>query len=105
MPATESNYRDVKKVHVFFAVSCVLMLFTTVWMMASDQAREWMGYQRTFEKLQTQKQEAAIQSIEKSPQFQTSKEELTARRDATKEQLKSIQPEIDHLTSELAETD
>ena len=69
MPATESNYRDVKKVHVVFAISAVIMLLTTLWMMAADQAREWTGYQRSFEKLQTQKQIAAINSIETSPQI------------------------------------
>jgi cytochrome c551/c552 len=105
MPATESNYRDVKKVHVFFAVSCVIMLFTTVWMMAADQAREWMGYQRTFEKLQTQKQVVAINAIEKSPQFETSQAELDAKKDAAKKHLESIKPDVDQATRDLAEAD
>ncbi len=105
MPATESNYRDVKKVHVVFAVSAVIMLLTTLWMMAADQAREWTGYQRSFEKLQTQKQIAAINSIEKSPQYETSKEELDAKKKAAKEHLESIKPQVDAADKKLAEAD
>src|SRR5580704_16774864 len=105
MPATESNFRDVKKVHVVFAVTAVIMMLTTLWMMAADQAREWTGYQRSFEKLQSQKQIAAINSIEKSPQYETSKEELNAKKETAEAHLKTIQPDVDAAKSNFAQAD
>ncbi len=107
MPATESNFRDVKKVHVVFAVSSVVMLLTTLWMMAADQDREWTGYQRKFEDLQTQKQLAAIQGIESSPQYKTSEEELKAKKKAAEAKLKdaSERPKVDKANKDLAAAD
>src|SRR5271154_6479838 len=105
MPATESNYRDVKKVHVVFAVTAVIMLLTTLWMMAADQAREWTGDQRSFEKLQSQKQIAAINSIDTNPQYKTSKEERDAKKEAAEAHLKTIQPDVDAANSRFDEAD
>jgi mono/diheme cytochrome c family protein len=105
MPATESNYRDVKAVHVVFAVSSIVLLLTTLWMMGADQAREWTGYQRKFEDLQTRKQLAAINAIKTSPQYETSESELKAKKEAAQKQLDSIQPEVDKANGELAEAD
>jgi len=107
MPATESNFRDVKRVHVVFAVSSVLLLLTTLWMMQADQAREWTGYQRKFEELQTQKQRAAINAIESSPQFKTSEDDLNAKKKAAQAQLKdaSEQPKVEQANSDFAKAD
>lgn len=105
MPATESNFRDVKKVHVVFAVTSILLLFTTLWMMEADQAREWTGYQRKFEDLQTRKQLAAKNAIETSPQYKTSESDLTAKKESAQKQLESIQPEVDKANKEFAEAD
>jgi len=105
MPATESNYRDVKKVHVVFAVSSVLLLLTTLWMMQADQAREWMGYQRQFEELQTQKQRAGINEIETSPQYKTSEADLQAKKKAAQAQLDTEQPKVDQANRDFAEAD
>jgi len=105
MPATESNFRDVKKVHVVFAVTSIILLFTTLWMMEADQAREWTGYQRKFEDLQTRKQLAAKNAIETSPQYKTSESDLTAKKESAQKQLESIQPEVDKANKEFAEAD
>jgi mono/diheme cytochrome c family protein len=105
MPATEEYSRDVKKVHVVFAVTSIALLAVTVWMLSADHAREWHGYQRTFDDVQTAKQKLAINDIQKSPQYETSKEELQAKLKAADENLKSIAPEIDRLKKELAEAE
>lgn len=102
MPATESYLRDVKRVHVVFALCAIVLFVVTIWMMESDHRREWTGYQRTFEDVQTRKQLAGIQSIEKSPQYETSKEELLAKQKAATEHLQSIEPELDKVKAELA---
>src|ERR1700730_10471952 len=107
MPATDSNFRDVKRVHVVFAVSSVLLLLTTLWMMQADQAREWTGYQRKFEELQTQKQLAAINAIETSPQFKTSEADLIAKKKAADAQLNdaSERPKVEQAESDFAKAD
>lgn len=46
MPATENVWRNLKKMHVVFAVSAVALLFVTIWMMIRDFDDEWRGYQR-----------------------------------------------------------
>ncbi len=46
MPATEQTWRDSKLMHVVFGVSSLLMLLTTIWMLAADHRREWKDFQR-----------------------------------------------------------
>ena len=53
MPATEQTWRDTGRLHVIFGISSVLMLVTTVWMLAVDHRREWKHYQRTFRDVET----------------------------------------------------
>ncbi|MDA1052017.1 MAG: hypothetical protein O3C40_16245 [Planctomycetota bacterium] len=47
MPATEQTWRNTKLLHKIFAVSGVVMLATTIWVLAKDHARPWKPYQRT----------------------------------------------------------
>ena len=105
MPATESNFRDVKKVHVVFALTSIILLFTTLWMMGADQAREWTGYQRKFDDLQTRKQLAAVTAIKDSPQYETSKADIDAKKESAQKQLATIQPQVDEANKEFAEAD
>ena len=48
MPANEQTWRNPRLIHTVFAVSSVLMLLTTIWMMADDHNRPWKDYQRRF---------------------------------------------------------
>jgi cytochrome c2 len=45
MPANEQTWRDQKKLHIFFAVSTLIMGIATIWMMAADHMREWKSWQ------------------------------------------------------------
>src|SRR5262245_49042552 len=45
MPANEQTWRDQKKMHIFFAVSALIMGIATIWMMAADHMREWKDWQ------------------------------------------------------------
>jgi cytochrome c2 len=105
MPATESYSRDVKKVHVVFAVSAIVMLAVTIWMMEWDHLREWRGYERTFEDIQTKKQLAAINSIEQSLQYQKSAAKLETEQKDAAQVLQSKRSEIDRLKKELADAE
>ncbi|MFM8578716.1 MAG: PDZ domain-containing protein [Planctomycetaceae bacterium] len=53
MPATEQTWRDMKALHVVFGVSSILLLVTTVAMLAADHSRPWKVYQRGFRDLET----------------------------------------------------
>jgi cytochrome c2 len=48
MAATDQFYRHQKTLDIVFAVSCVLMLVSVVWMFAADYNREFKHVQREF---------------------------------------------------------
>src|SRR5436190_7603314 len=53
MPATESTWRSLKRMHVVFGIASLAMLFTTIWMLADDHNRSWKNYQRKFRDIET----------------------------------------------------
>ena len=64
MPATEQTWRDLKKMHLWFGITAVLMLLGTIWMLAADHMRSWKEYQREFRKVQAWTTAARIQDLE-----------------------------------------
>ena len=48
MAATDQHYRNQKTLDIVFAVSCVLMLISTIWMLVQDYNREYKAIQREF---------------------------------------------------------
>jgi mono/diheme cytochrome c family protein/cbb3-type cytochrome oxidase cytochrome c subunit len=46
--ATDQNYRRQKTLDIVFALSCILMLVSIIWMYAQDQYRDWKVEQREF---------------------------------------------------------
>src|SRR5262249_27175236 len=48
MAATDQTYRSQRMLDIVFAVSCVLMLVSVVWMFAQDYYRPWKVEQRDF---------------------------------------------------------
>jgi cytochrome c2 len=48
MAATDQNYRNRKMLDIVFAVTCVLMLVTIIWMFFQDYNREFKHVQRKF---------------------------------------------------------
>jgi mono/diheme cytochrome c family protein len=48
MAATDQPYRSRKALDVVFAVSCVLMLLSVLWMFMDDYNKQWKVEQRTF---------------------------------------------------------
>jgi cytochrome c551/c552 len=61
MPATEQTWRDLKILHVVFAVAALALLATTVAMLAADHDRPWKRYARGFRDLETWSAEARIE--------------------------------------------
>ena len=53
MAATDKPFRSQKALDVVFAVSCILMLVSVIWMFVQDYARDWKGDQRNFRDVET----------------------------------------------------
>lgn len=75
MPATEHFFRNQNKMHTVFAVSCVLLLVGTVWMMVQDQTDEWRAYQRTTYKLSAAAKARDIDAL-RTPEYVAMAEKL-----------------------------
>ena len=59
MPATDSFFRDLKKTHVVFAGSSLLLLFTTLWMLHDDHNDEWRTWQQKWDMLESARLQTA----------------------------------------------
>ncbi len=45
MPATEQTWRNQRVMHIIFGVSALVMMISTLWMLAKDHNREWKRWQ------------------------------------------------------------
>ena len=61
MPATEQTWRDLKILHVVFALTAIALLVATVAMLAADHDRPWKQYARGFRDLETWSAAARIE--------------------------------------------
>ena len=48
MAATDASYRNIKTLHIVFAVSSILTLLATIGMFSEDYFREWKIEQRVY---------------------------------------------------------
>ncbi|MEE9601849.1 MAG: hypothetical protein V3V75_00985 [Thermoguttaceae bacterium] len=48
MSVDEKSYYNIKRLHVVFAASSLMLLAVTVWMLVADHRRQWKGYQQTY---------------------------------------------------------
>jgi cytochrome c2 len=60
MPADDSFFRNLKRMHVVFAVSCVALLLVTFWMLAADHRDEWRDHADTVDRIQALKFERQL---------------------------------------------
>src|SRR6266851_848277 len=68
MAATDQTYRNQKTLDIVFAVSCVLMLISIIWMFAQDYNREFKQVQRKFRDVDEALTERQL--LEKLPDIQ-----------------------------------
>ncbi len=69
MAATDQTYRHQKTLDIVFAISCLLMLVSIVWMFAQDYNREFKRVQRDFRDVDDAMTERAM--LEKLPEKET----------------------------------
>ncbi len=74
MPATEQTWYNLKLLHVVFSVTAILLLFSTIAMLAVDHNRPWKKYQRVFQALETWSAAARVDEQDSSSFEATSKE-------------------------------
>ncbi len=55
MPANETIWRNLKTMHIVFALSSFALVVVTLWMLADDHGGEWKVYQKTFFKIEAEK--------------------------------------------------
>ncbi len=55
MSVTDQTYYNIKRMHVVFAAAALLLLAATVWMVATDNRRDWKTYQRQYHALTGEK--------------------------------------------------
>lgn len=72
MAATDQTYRNQKTVDIVFAVSCILMLFSVVWMFAQDYYREFKVEIRHFRDVEEAMADRA--ALDELPEYTTVKE-------------------------------
>ena len=75
MPANEQTWRNLKVLHVVFAVAAVLLLVATVFMLAADHDRPWKKYARGFRNLETWSATARVQEQD-SRSYEARRQEL-----------------------------
>ena len=95
---------NIDFLNVVFAVSSLLVLFTTVWMVWDDYDREWKNYQRDFTALEMEVTRAGLAEAEQAVD-QARVAELTAERAVAEQGLASNADQIDELEAQLAEVE
>ncbi len=83
MAATDQFYRKQKTLDVVFAVSCVLMLISTIWMLVQDYNREFKQIQRDFRDVEATLNDRMM--LAKLPETKKVDEQLAAVKLARKE--------------------
>ena len=58
--------RNMKPQNLLFAVSSVLLLLVTIWMVMDDYSRGWKGYQKEFARIEAEQARAELQAAEES---------------------------------------
>ncbi|MFM7033773.1 MAG: PDZ domain-containing protein [Planctomycetia bacterium] len=89
MPATEQTWRNLKTLHVVFAVAALVLLVATVLLLAVDHNRPWKKYQREFRALETWSAAARIDEQESRAYEETARQLDAALADARRSDLDS----------------
>lgn len=70
MPATEETYYGTTTLHLWFAVTSVLLMVVTVWMLIADHFRPWKQVQREFQEIEVAKLRLAEEEEQQQLQAQ-----------------------------------
>src|SRR5262245_29205451 len=92
MAATDKPYRNQQTLNVVFAVSCVAMLLTVLWMLVDDYNREFKTVQRKFRDVEAQHSlSLMLKNMPDRSTVEKASEELARAREARQEKQKELQ--------------
>src|SRR4051794_38882720 len=92
MAATDKPYRNQQTLNVVFAVSCLAMLLTTLWMLVDDYNREFKTVQRKFRDVEAQHSLALmLKSMPNTDSVKAASETLANARDERQDKQKELQ--------------
>lgn len=103
MPATDSFLRDLKKMHVVFALSAVVMLVSVLWMMKADHSGEWRNYQKTAYALEAKLKEQDYEEVLKASQATVQQQNLAEKIKQANENLAKHKARLVELEQEIAD--
>ena len=101
MAATDKTYRNQRTLDIVFAVSCILMLASTVWMLVVDYNREFKTVQRNFRDVESVLNERQMLAQLPDPsEVEKLQKEVADRRKAVDAAREQVRPEEQRLTAE-----
>ncbi len=86
--------RNMKPQNLLFAVSSVLLLLVTVWMVLDDYTRDWKGYQKEFVRIEANRARAELQMAQENldqQQLETLQQELEQARSGLEDKADQLQ--------------
>ncbi|MBI5757901.1 MAG: hypothetical protein HZA46_05235, partial [Planctomycetales bacterium] len=104
MPATEQVWRNPKTMHIVFALSSILLLAATLWMMVADFDDEWVVFQGQAAQLEADRIKTAETQIETSA-YNKEQAELEAKANAAKAVVDGKQAEKDAAQAKVTTRD
>ncbi|MFL5242765.1 MAG: c-type cytochrome [Gemmataceae bacterium] len=104
MAASDQHYRSQRILDIVFAVSCVLMLVSILWMMYDDYTREFKTVQRKFRDVETGLAErqmlTSLPDDSKIQEIEELNQKIKETRSELENSKKKIQKQLDALMSE-----
>jgi cbb3-type cytochrome oxidase cytochrome c subunit len=100
MPASEETYYQQPTMHLVFAISSIVMLLVTVWMIAADHFRPWKQVQREFQAVERAKLDAA-----KKEKEEEQKQKYQAQIDEVDRKIKEAEDSAEQRTAEIRNLD
>jgi cbb3-type cytochrome oxidase cytochrome c subunit/peptidoglycan hydrolase CwlO-like protein len=107
MPATEETFRRQPTLHLVFAISSIVMLLATVWMVMADHLRPWKQVQREFqliERAKLNKSEEEKQN-ELNTKYKAQLDEIQAKIEAANKSADENRSKIRSVDAEISKLD
>ena len=101
MPATDGFFRNLPKTHMVFAVSSLMLLGATLWMLHDDHNDEWRVWQQRFDRIEDAR--LAGIGLDQQDELSSTTEELRQQIADRNAHLESIKAELETLQATLAQ--
>src|SRR4051794_7381242 len=91
MAASDKPFRNQHTLDIVYAVSCILMLLSIVWMLWQDYAREYKTALRNFRNVEVaMAQRQALEQVPSETEFKTAEENLAEAKKARDDKVNEL---------------